>query len=144
MNKDNKMIDKLIEIDKQMKTIKVDNQTIVVDTENKDIEWHEITPDGEDTWHIVDGDGKVINTITKNDIINYCKRELEDNRTECLSPDLMIDSVWWYIEDDYKLEVVDNYCQHWDKFTAWFDYVVVEYFTQEIIALYKQRLRDFE
>ena len=122
-----------------MKEIKTENQTVVVDTE-----LDEIVPDGENTWNIVDSNGGIVDIIKKDDIINYCKRELEDNDTEQLSPDLIIDGVWWYVHDDYNLEGVDNYCQYWDKFTAWFDYVVVEYFTQEIVAIYKQRLLDFE
>lgn len=126
-----------------MKEIKIGNQILVVDTENEDIEWNAIVPDGENTWHIIDSD-RIINTITKDDIIKYCKRELEDNHIECLSPDIMIDSVWWGVENDYKLEIVDSGCQYWDKFIAWFDYIVVEYLAQEIVAIYKQRLHNWE
>lgn len=99
---------------------------------------------GQNEWAIINENEEVVNTITKDDIINYCKKELKDNRTECLSADGIIDSVWWEINDDYDLELVDNYCQDWDKFTAWFDYTVVEYLAQEIVALYKQRLLNFE
>lgn len=127
-----------------MKEIKIENTTVVVDTENKDIELYAIVQAEENTWHIVNENGEVVDIITKDDIINYCKSELEDNRTECLSPDIMIDCVWFNVLDDYNLDYVDNYCQDWDKFIAWFDYVVVEYLAQEIVAIYKQRLLNCE
>lgn len=98
----------------------------------------------ENTWVIINENEEVVNTITKDTVINYCKREFEDNHVECMSAEIMIDSVWWYLEDDYNLEFVDNYCQEFDKFLAWFDYIVVEYLAQEIVALYKQRLLNWE
>ena len=98
----------------------------------------------ENTWSIIDENGEVIDTITKDDIINYCKRECEDNDTCSFSAEIMTDSVWWYIQDNRNLEFVDHYCQDWDKFTAWFDYICIEYLAQEIVAIYKQRLLDFE
>lgn len=98
----------------------------------------------ENTWSIIDENGEVVETITKDDIVNYCKNELEDNRTDCMSASDMIDGVWFDVERDYNLEFVDSYCQDFDKFCAWFDYVCVEYITNEVVAFYKQRLLDFE
>ena len=98
----------------------------------------------ENTWSIINENGEIVNTITKDNIINYCKNELENNGTEYLNIDLMIDSIWWNIQDDYNLESVIDDFKNWDKFTAWFDYTVVEYLAQEIIAIYKQRLHYFE
>ena len=77
----------------------------------------------ENTWSIIDENGEVVETITKDDIVNYCKNELEDNRTDCMSASDMIDDVWFDVERDYNLEFVDSYCQDFDKFCAWFDYV---------------------
>lgn len=110
----------------------------------EDDELDEIVPDGGGAWHIVNSDGVLVDIIKKDDIIRYCERELKDNEAESLSPDTMIHYVWHEVEDDFNLDPVDHYCQYWDKFTAWFDYVVVEYFAQEIVSSYKQRLLDFE
>ena len=99
----------------------------------------------ENTWVVVNEEnGAIINIITKDTVIDYCKREFEDNHVECMSAEVMIDSVWWYLEDDYNLEFVDNYCQEFDKFLAWFDYTCIEYHSKEIVAIYKQRLLNFE
>lgn len=132
MSKDSKMVNKLMEIDKQMKETQeqVSNYIIKQTAEN--------------TWVIIDEDEKVIDTITKDTVIDYCKRECEDSDTCSFSAEIMTDSVWWYMNDNHNLELVDNYCQEWDKFTAWFDYVCIEYLAQEVVGIYKQRLLDFE
>lgn len=130
MNK--QMIDTLIEIDKQMKEAQEQiSDYIIKQTE-------------ENTWVILDENGKVIDTITKDTVIDYCKRECKDNDTCSCSAEIMTDSVWWYVNDNHNLELVDPYCQEWDKFTAWFDYICIEYLAKEIVAFYKQRLLDFE
>ncbi len=99
----------------------------------------------ENVWEIMDENGNIIRAITKDTVINYCKREFEDSCYDCcLSADVMIDSVWCNLEDDYNLEFVDNYCQEFDKFLAWFDYTCIEYHSKEIVAIYKQRLLNFE
>lgn len=97
----------------------------------------------ENTWVVLNENGEVVNTITKDIVINYCKNELEDSHSECISAEVMIDGVWWNVELNY-LESVDDYCQDWEKFTAWFDYICIEYLAKEIVALYKQRLLNFE
>ena len=98
----------------------------------------------ENVWEIMDENGNIIRAITKDIVINYCKRECENNNTDHMSADGIIDTVWYYIDIDYNLELVDNYCQEFDKFLAWFDYTCIEYLTKEIVAFYKQRLLDFE
>ncbi len=99
----------------------------------------------ENTWLIIDNEsGEIINTITKDVVIDYCKRECEENNTDYMSSDGITDSVWYYIDMEYDLEFVDNYCQEYDKFLAWFDYTCVEYLAKEIVAFYKQRLLNFE
>ena len=99
----------------------------------------------ENAWLIIDSDsGEVENIITKDEIIEYCKRECEKNNTDYMSSDGITDTVWYYINMDYNLEYVDNYCQEFDKFLAWFDYICVEYLAKEIVAFYKQRLLNFE
>lgn len=98
----------------------------------------------ENTWVVLNENGEVVSIITKDIIINYCKNNLEDNRTEYMSAEAMIDCVWFDLVNDYDLDFIDNYCQEFDKFTAWFDYTCVEYHLKEIIAIYKQRLLNFE
>lgn len=98
----------------------------------------------ENTWVVIDENGEVVDTITKDIVINYCKRECEENDTDYMSSDGITDSAWYYIDMDYNLECVDNYCQEYDKFLAWFDYTCVEYLAKEIVAFYKQRLLNFE
>ena len=96
------------------------------------------------TWAVINENEEVVDTITKDIVINYCKSEFEDNHVECVSAEVMIDSVWWNLENDRNLDLVDNYCQEFDKFLAWFDYTCIEYHSKEIVAIYKQRLLDFE
>ena len=102
---------------------------------------------GKNEWAIVDKNKTVIDTITKDIIINRCERNLgNDNadRADYMNANGLIDDVWCAIQDEYDLEFVDDRYQEWEKFCAWFDYIVVEYFANKIIAFYKQRLLDFE
>ena len=99
---------------------------------------------GQNEWLIVDKDKTIIDTITKDIIINHCERKLGNNHIEYANADSFIDDIWWEIQDEYDLEFVDDRYQEWEKFCAWFDYVVVEYLAQELVALYKQRLLYFE
>ena len=96
------------------------------------------------TWAIIDENENVITTISKDTIINYCKNEREDIDIDGVCAEDLTDSIWWNVNYDYCLDDVDHYCQGWDKFTAWFDYLCIEYLAQEIVALYKQRLLNFE
>lgn len=96
----------------------------------------------ENTWVILDENEKVVDTITKDIVVDYCKKENEE--IEDLIHSVLIDCVWSDLEDDFNLDWIDNYCQDFDKFIAWFDYVCVEYFSNKSVAIYKQRLLDFE
>lgn len=99
----------------------------------------------ENTWIIIDENGEIVDTITKDIILNYCKSGYEDNGADCLNAEEMIDHAWWVLNSNYAVvDYVDRYCQDWSKFTAWFDCVCVEYLAQEIVAIYKQRLLNFE
>lgn len=99
----------------------------------------------ENAWLIINADsGEIKDIITKDTIVEYCKRECEQNDTDYMSSDGITDSVWYYLDIDYNLERVDNYCEEFDKFLAWFDYVCVEYLAKELVAFYKQRLLNFE
>lgn len=96
----------------------------------------------ENTWVVLDENEEVINTITKDIVVDYCEKE--NDEIEELIHDVLIDSVWMEIGDDFNLDLIDNHCQDWDKFVAWFEYICVEYFSNEIVAVYKQRLLNFE
>lgn len=96
----------------------------------------------ENTWVMLNENEEVVNTITKDIVVDYCEKENEE--IEELIHDVLIDCVWSDLEEDYNLDLIDNDCQDFDKFVAWFNYVCVEYFSQEIVAIYKQRLLDFE
>ena len=98
----------------------------------------------ENTWVVLDENEEVVDTITKDIIVDYCKKECDETDIAYTSADGIIDSVWSDLEDDFNLDWIDIYCQDFDKFIAWFNYVCVEYLAQEITAIYKQRLLDFE
>ena len=93
----------------------------------------------ENTWVVLNENEEVIDTITKDIVVNYCKKECDGTDITYTSADGIIDYVWSDLDDDFNLDWVDNYCQDFDKFIAWFYYVCVEYLAQEIIAIYKQR-----
>ena len=98
----------------------------------------------ENTWVILDENKGVVDTITKDIVVDYCKKECDETGIPYTSADGIIDYVWSDLEDNFNLDWIDNYCQVYDKFIAWFAYVCVEYLAQEIIAIYKERLLDFE
>ena len=99
----------------------------------------------ENAWLIINSDsGEIENIITKDEVVEYCKRQCETINTDYVSADEMIEAIWYNLTNAYGLEDVDCYCDEFDKFTTWFEYVCVEYFANELIASYKQRLLDFE
>lgn len=98
----------------------------------------------ENTWTVLNENEEVVKTITKDIIVNCCKNECEDIDTHYLSMDSVVDSAWWDTYYKYDLDFVDNSCQEYDKFLAWFDYICVEYLAKEIVAFHKQRLLNFE
>ena len=91
----------------------------------------------ENTWVILDENEEVVDTITKDIVVDYCKKENEEIEE-------LINYVWYELGNDYNLDWIDNHCQDFDKFIAWFEYICVEYFSQEMVAIYKQRLLNFE
>ena len=96
-------------------------------------------------WAIIDEENEqVVNVITKDIVIEYCKIEFEEKCTECMSADIVLDSVWFNVDDDYDLEFIDNHCPEFKKFVAWFNYICVDYCAKEIVAIYKQELLNFE
>lgn len=99
----------------------------------------------ENTWLIINAEnGEIVNTITKDTIIEYCEGVYDDVDTDFAGENGIIASVWFYLDDDYNIDLVDYDCEELDKFVAWFDYICVEYFTNKVLAEYKQRLLRFE
>ena len=85
----------------------------------------------ENTWVMLNENEEVVDTITKDIVVDYCKKECDETDITYTSADGIIDSVWSDLEDDFNLDWIDNYCQDFDKFIAWFDYVCGEYPTNE-------------
>lgn len=98
----------------------------------------------ENTWVVLNENEEVVDTITKDIVVDYCRKECDETGITYTSADGIIDYVWSDLEDDFNLDWLDNYCQDYDKFIVWFKYICVEYFSNEITAIYKQRLLDFE
>ena len=132
MNKESKMINKLIEIDKQMKA-------------EKDIEQYTLIPDGRDTWRIVNEDNIFIVDINDYDIESICESIHNNDYIEKYSAEEFIERVWEELRDDFSPQVdCCTYCENWDRFCAWCDNQIIEYFTTELTNAYKERLFDFE
>lgn len=132
MNKESQMIDKLIEIDKQMKA-------------KKDIEIYALIPDGRDTWRIVNEDRIFIIDIHDYDIEGICEGIRDRDCIEKYSAEEFIERVWEELRDNFSPQINHcTYCDNWDKFCAWCDSQVIEYFTNELSMMYNQRLLDFE
>ena len=97
----------------------------------------------ENTWTIIDENGEVVDTITKDTIIKICERELERCYLDVLDIETFIDNVWYLLNKDDNIiyNQVNTDSKDCEKFCAWFDYVCVECFGNKIIAIFKQRLR---
>lgn len=96
----------------------------------------------ENTWLIInDENGEVVNIITKDDIVECCEYSYEDYGDSILDLVCHVRSEIIYNLDYHGL---NHHCEEFDKFSAWFDYICIEYFARKIVAYYKQRLVDFE
>ena len=132
MGKENQMVNKLIEIDKQMKA-------------KKDNELYALIPDGRNTWRIVNEDNIFIIDIHNYDIEGLCESICNGSYIEKYSAEEFIERVWEELRDFFSPEINHcTYCENWDKFGAWFDNQVIEYFTNELSMMYAGRLLDFE
>lgn len=128
-----------------MKEIKIKEQTVVVNTENKDIELYALIPDGKDTWRIVNEDNIFIADIHDYDIEEICDSIYECNDIQKYSAEEFIGRVWETLRDDYAPHIIDcMYSENWDKFCAWCDQLAVEYFATTLMDNYNSRLLDFE
>lgn len=95
----------------------------------------------ENAWLIIDrNSGEVEDILTKDDIVHYCELEYDP----CVSLEGLINYVGCYLKDNYNYDCIYNYGEEFDKFDAWIDYIIAEFYTNETIAYYRQRLLDFE
>lgn len=101
---------------------------------------------GQNEWAIIDENEEVVNTITKDIIVEICKRELERCHLDVLAIEVFIENVWYLLNkgDNIIYNQVNTYTDDYEKFYAWFDYVCAECFGNEITSYFKQRLLDFE
>lgn len=112
---------------------------------NRDDELYALVPDGKATWCIVNEDNIEIIKISDTDIKNICENICNKDFIESYSIEGFIERVWEELRDNEFPDIVDYmYTENWDKFSAWFDYTCVEYLTQETIAIFKQKLLNFE
>jgi hypothetical protein len=124
-----------------MKEIKIENQTVVVDTENKDIEltlqfkkydskiW-EVWTDNEDG-------GDYIRSITSDDICVLCAEVESENDIVNMSPLDFISMVWdlcsYKIFDNF--DNFDFYSSNFESFSKWFDKEVLDWYCEMIQGL---------
>ena len=97
----------------------------------------------ENTWVIINEEEEVIDTITKDTIIDYCKTKYEDDDINFAYIDDITSDIFLLLIKEHNMKSV-VYSMEYEKFVTWFVYTCVEYFSNEIVAAYKQRLLDFE
>lgn len=112
-----------------------DNNIVILDNKEVIVKQHK-----QDIWLFIDANSNyVMEVITKDDIIEYCKRELRDTDISTMCADILIENVWYYIQQELCRDNMT--LQGFSKFSTWFDYVCVECFSNELVShYYKNRL----
>ena len=127
MSKESQMIDKLIEIDKQMKKSKED---FTIQFKKYDSKIWEVWTDNEDG-------GDYIRDITSDDICVLCAEVESENEITNMSPNDFINMVWdlcsYKIFDNY--DNFDYYGDNFKAFSDWFDNEVVDWYCEMIKGL---------
>ena len=127
MSKESQMIDKLIEIDKQMKKSKED---FTIQFKKYDSKIWEVWTDNEDG-------GDYIRDITSDDICVLCAEVESENEIVNMSPLDFISMVWdlcsYKIFDNY--DNFDYYGDNFKAFSDWFDSEVVDWYCEMIKGL---------
>ena len=127
MSKESQMIDKLIEIDKQMKKSKND---FTIQFKKYDSKIWEVWTDNEDG-------GDYIRSITSDDICVLCAEVESENEIVNMSPLDFISMVWdlcsYKIFDNY--DNFDYYGDNFKAFSDWFDSEVVDWYCEMIKGL---------
>lgn len=126
MSKESQMIDKLIEISKQMKAKK---EVVLQFKKRTNYTW-EVWTDNEDG-------GDYIRNITIDDIYVLCTEIESENEILDMSPKDFISMVWdlcsYRIFDNY--DNFDYYSANFDAFSKWFDKEVLEWYCEMIQGL---------
>lgn len=111
----------------------------------KDIVLYTLVPDGRYTWRIVDEDRIFVIDIHDYDIEAICEGIDNRNYIKKYSAEAFVESVWEELRDFFAPEINNcALCDNWDKFCAWCDYQIMEYFTTTLLNIYQLRLLNFE
>ena len=124
-----------------MKEIKIENQTVVVNTENKDIEltiqFKKYNDKTYEVWTDDENGGDYIRDISQDDIWVLCAEVESENDIVNMSPINFIQEVWdlcsYKIFDNY--DNFDYYGDNFKAFSDWFDSVVVDWYCEMIRGL---------
>lgn len=124
-----------------MKEIKVENQTVVVDTENKDIEltiqFKKRTDYTWEVWTDNEDGGDYIRDITVDDIYVLCAEVESENEIVSMSPKDFISMTWdlcsYKIFDNY--DNFDYYGDNFKAFSDWFDKEVIDWYCEMVQGL---------
>ena len=124
-----------------MKEIKIENQTIVVDTENKDIEltiqFKKYDAKIYGVWADSENGIDYIRDITEDDIWMLCAEIENDNAILNMSPNDFVSMVWdlcsYKIFDNY--DNFDYYGDNFKEFSDWFDDIVIDWYCEMIKGL---------
>lgn len=112
---------------------------------NKDIDFYSLVPDGKDTWRVVNENNDFVVDIHDYDVETICESIHDRNHIEKYSAEEFIERVWEDLMDNFSPYLTNCVlCDNWEKFCAWYDYQVMEYFTTTLLNIYSQRLLDFE
>jgi hypothetical protein len=111
----------------------------------QDIDFYAVVPDGKNTWRIVNEDNVFIVDIHDYDIEEICEGIHIRNYIEKYSAEEFIERVWEELRDGFSPHINNcSFFDNWDKFCAWCDDQIMDYFTTTLSNIYKQRLLDFE
>ena len=124
------------------KEIKIKEQTVVVDTENKDIELTiQFKKRTDYTWEVWTDDengGDYIRDITVDDIYVLCAEVESENSILDMNPLYFVSMVWELCS--YKIfcnfDVFDYYGDNFKAFSDWFDNEVVDWYCEMIKGLF--------
>lgn len=128
MNKDSKMIDKLIEISKQMQS--QNEIELKIQFKKYDSKIWEVWTDDENG-------GDYIRDITVDDICVLCAEVESENNILDMSPHYFISMVWELCSNKIfdNCDDLDFYSDNFKAFSDWFDSEVIDWYCEMIKGL---------
>ena len=101
------------------------------------------------TWTIFSEDGVAVNSISKEEIANYCKSayeyEKENEGAYCITLENIICHTMSEIDKKYlDLVEINRRSEAFSKFLAWVFYVCAESLGNELTLYFKNRLLKYE